>query len=137
MKAFPGVTLCLAGINGLVAVAALALAAHGGSASDDAFTRSSEWIRRGAEFQLWHSLALLGLAALAAAGKYCKPVILSATAFQLGILFFSGSLYWLGATGENGLGSLAFLTPMGGLLLMLAWILLIVAGMAASNPRGG
>jgi len=39
--------------------------------------------------------------------------------FTLGILFFSGSLYFLSLTGIKGLGAV---TPIGGVLFLLGWI---------------
>lgn len=48
--------------------------------------------------------------------------------FVLGILLFSGSLYAmtaLKANGQAGLGGVGIITPIGGLLFILGWIMLI------------
>ncbi|MBK0295481.1 DUF423 domain-containing protein [Priestia megaterium] len=41
----------------------------------------------------------------------------------IGILFFSGSLYLLSVTGLKVLGPI---TPLGGILFIIAWILLVI-----------
>ncbi len=43
--------------------------------------------------------------------------------FTIGILLFSGSLYLLALTGKNGLG---VITPIGGLMFIIAWLALSV-----------
>lgn len=70
-------------------------------------------------YQMWHALALLGLAALhkdISAGP-------SATAWILGVLLFSGSLYGLALGGPPWLGPV---TPLGGLLLIAGWAGVVV-----------
>ncbi len=119
--------LFLAGANGALAVLALAVAAHGFQGTADDLAR----ITRAAEFQLWHALALLGLAALK--DRSPRFSALSATAVQLGILFFSGSLYWLGL--GQSLGSLVWITPLGGTLLIAGWLFLALAGLFGRRGR--
>ncbi len=63
------------------------------------------------DYQMWHALAIL-LAALM--GERPR----SALCFALGILLFSGSLYWLALGGPAWLGPV---TPLGGLSLMAGW----------------
>jgi uncharacterized membrane protein YgdD (TMEM256/DUF423 family) len=48
--------------------------------------------------------------------------------FIWGIILFSGSLYasiFLTVIGKGGLGMFAFVTPLGGLLLIIGWLLLM------------
>jgi uncharacterized membrane protein YgdD (TMEM256/DUF423 family) len=47
----------------------------------------------------------------------------AAYAFLLGILFFSGSLYLLCLTGYRMLGAI---TPVGGVLFTVGWVLLFI-----------
>ena len=122
------ILLALTGLNGLSAVTALALAAHGG---DENAVEAMAWIKRGGEFQLWHALALFGLTALRAGGVASRWLTLSAWAMQVGILLFCGTLYWLGLFGMGSLGSLAVLTPIGGLALMAGWAFLVAASLSA------
>ena len=58
--------LILAGLNGLIAVAASAAGAHALTARLD--DQMMAWFTQAAQFHLWHALALLGVGALAAAG---------------------------------------------------------------------
>lgn len=118
--------LILAGLNGLIAVAASAAGAHALTARLD--DQMMAWFTQAAQFHLWHALALLGVGALAAAGHGSTWLNASAAAFQLGILLFCGTLYWLGLNGSGSLGPLHWLTPLGGLALMAGWALLAAAG---------
>ena len=120
--------LVLSGLNGMVALIALSYAAHGlGEGTSQA---QKDWLGRGAEFQLWHALALLALCALDARGPRSRWTVLSAWSFQLGIILFSGSLYWLSVTGTGGLGAFQFATPLGGLFLIGGWACLLMAGIS-------
>ena len=77
----------------------------------------------GVRYQMYHALALLGVAW---AVTQWETVLLEWTGwlFVLGILVFSGSLYILVLTGQRWLGAV---TPLGGLALILGWILLASA----------
>ena len=110
----------LRSVNGLRATVALEYA-----------VQAMAWIKRGGEFQLWHALALFGLTALSAGGVASRWLTLSAWAMQVGILLFCGTLYWLGLFGMGSLGSLAVLTPIGGLALMASWAFLVAASLSA------
>ena len=77
----------------------------------------------GVRYQRYHALALLGVAW---AVTQWETVLLewSGWLFVLGILVFSGSLYILVLTGQRWLGAV---TPLGGLALILGWVLLASA----------
>lgn len=77
-----------------------------------------------AEYQMFHSLALLALALLPA-GASKRAVRVAGWSFLLGIVLFSGSLYVLVLTGITKLG---MITPIGGLLFLVGWAALAVAG---------
>lgn len=74
-------------------------------------------------FQLLHSIALLALSILSiwTTNRY---ILVSQICFSVGILFFSGSLYLYVMTGREILGAI---TPIGGLLLIIAWLLIVPA----------
>ena len=84
--------------------------------------RLDNW-KTAADYQLWHALATIasGLIAVrwasgAAAGAgWC---------FVAGVLVFSGSLYALALTDRRKLGAI---TPFGGVLFLVGWVLLMVA----------
>ena len=74
-------------------------------------------------YQFYHILLLLSLGLL----FDVLPSKMIKCAFYcclFGILFFSGSLYLLCVTNNTIFG---IITPIGGLLLVLSWLLLIVA----------
>ena len=72
-----------------------------------------------AEYQMYHSLALLGLGALLIQNPRLKGGRVGLVGFISGILVFSGSLYLLVLTGHRWLGAI---TPIGGTLLIVGWI---------------
>ncbi len=76
--------------------------------------------RTAAHYQLVHGAGLLLLAALwprLAPG----PAGWAGLLMLLGVVLFSGSLYALVLTGVRALGAV---TPLGGLLMILSWLLL-------------
>lgn len=111
----------LAALNGLLAVAAGAYGRHGVL---DAGGR--EMFAIGSQYQLTHALALFGVGWLATRTDLplLSPVHLAGAGFTLGIVLFSGSLYWFGIAGAVPVEGAA---PVGGFLLMLGWLSVAVA----------
>jgi uncharacterized membrane protein YgdD (TMEM256/DUF423 family) len=126
--------LSAAGFHGAMAVGFGAWAAHGAQAVLP--PPAVDWVRTGASYQLWHALAVLGIAALlgsplSGAKLPVRLVTISGLAFCLGALLFSGSLYILALSpldGGDGASWLVYVTPLGGALLILGWVLLFLAG---------
>lgn len=114
--------LTIAAINGFLAVAAGAFAAHGLAERLDA--HALQIFETGARYHMYHALAL-GLGALAMRGDAVAPARTACGFFLAGIVFFSGSLYLLSLT---GLHAAAFVTPVGGLAFLAGWIALAWAG---------
>ena len=83
----------------------------------------------GVRYHLIHAVALLGLGALAAASNLSglQPV---GWLFALGIVLFSGSLYAFAITEIRWL---AMVTPFGGGLFILGWLMLGVAACRSSG----
>lgn len=107
---------CLFGGAGVILGA---LGAHG--LEDQLAERGSMAVWETAvDYQMWHAIVIL---ALALAGGPLK-VRFSVLCFSLGILLFSGSLYWLALGGPGWLGPV---TPLGGLSLIVGWAGLLVA----------
>lgn len=71
----------------------------------------------------YHFIHVLALLVLALAGRYAR-LRLVALFWGVGILLFSGSLYYLSLGGPSWLGPV---TPLGGLFLILGWLLLAVS----------
>jgi uncharacterized membrane protein YgdD (TMEM256/DUF423 family) len=115
--------------NGFVAVAMGAFAAHG--LKDRLPLEALAWIKTASDYQMWHGLALLAVAALARSGR-ANGLRPAAGALLLGVVLFSGSLYLLALTGWRGL---AFVTPIGGTSLLLGWALLLWQAIAGTKYR--
>ena len=113
--------LVIAALNGALAVAFGAFAAHGLSQQLDAHALGV--FETGARYHMYHALAM-GLAALAMQGKAARTATWSASLFLAGIILFSGSLYALALTGER---LFAFVTPVGGVSFLAGWVLLALA----------
>ena len=83
----------------------------------------------GVQYQMYHAFALLIVGMLYE--RYQNNLLNYAGALLLiGIILFSGSLYLLSslkAMNKVGLSGIGLITPIGGLLFILAWVLLLVA----------
>jgi uncharacterized membrane protein YgdD (TMEM256/DUF423 family) len=78
----------------------------------------------GVRYQMYHALFLLFLATNSRIQEKTKKVIHILIIF--GVLFFSGSIYLLATNAMTTFDFkiIGFITPIGGLLLILAWALL-------------
>ena len=88
------------------------------------------------EFMMYHTLALLGLTFM---NRYVSRSYLNTIyyLFVVGIILFSGTLL-LGSLKEVtgfGIGILSKLTPLGGLLLISGWVVLIIAGLNYKHKK--
>jgi uncharacterized membrane protein YgdD (TMEM256/DUF423 family) len=116
--------LSFGAFHGFVAVALGAFGAHALKAS--LAPDKMAIFETGARYEMFHALALLGLAALAS--KFSGKVFETAGwCLALGTTLFSFSLYILVITGEGRWG---IVTPFGGLGLLAGWALL---GIVASQ----
>lgn len=83
----------------------------------------------GVRYQMYHALALIFTGILFE--KINVPSMKFAGYFFIaGIIFFSGSLYLLSALTETGSSSQKFIgpiTPIGGLFLIIGWILVVIS----------
>jgi uncharacterized membrane protein YgdD (TMEM256/DUF423 family) len=109
------VWLLIAAINGALAVACGAFAAHGLESRIDA--RALSVFETGARYHMYHALAM-GLAAFAMRGPATGPARAAAMFFLAGIVLFSGSLYLLALTGTRAFG---IVTPFGGVAFLIGW----------------
>ena len=81
----------------------------------------------GARYQMYHALALLGVA-LAASRWPAAGWSAAGWLFTAGIVIFSGSLYLLALSGVRWLGAV---TPLGGVAFLAGWVMLALAGARA------
>ncbi len=81
----------------------------------------------GVRYQLYHALFLLFVATTSLVDDAQKKQIFSMTRF--GVLFFSGSIYLLATSGITGIdfSPVGWVTPLGGALLISAWIVLFIS----------
>jgi uncharacterized membrane protein YgdD (TMEM256/DUF423 family) len=114
--------LMLAALNGLMAVAAGAFGAHG--ASDP---QVKEWLRTGAQYQLVHAVA--GIACYGLLRVMLTQAGLAAWLFGFGGLIFGLSLYLMAVTGVRVLGAI---TPIGGVLMIAGWAVLLWGAFAGA-----
>jgi uncharacterized membrane protein YgdD (TMEM256/DUF423 family) len=123
-----GFWLAVAGLNGLIAVAAGAYGHHalGGHNSD-----FREIFLTGAQYHMWHTLALLGVAWTTEHFSGIAPA-LAGIAFSVGVFLFSGSLYVMGLTEDVPVRGAA---PLGGMLLILGWTALIWTGFSMRRTQ--
>ncbi|MBK9126862.1 MAG: DUF423 domain-containing protein [Phycisphaerales bacterium] len=118
--------LMLAAVNGFVAVAAGAFAAHALQSLPERYLNA---FKTGAEYQMYHALALLGVAALAGAADRAgalaarRAATVAGWCLLSGTIIFSGSLYALALTQIGWLGAI---TPIGGVLMLGGWAALAV-----------
>ena len=121
--ALPRVWLILAGLNGAIAVAAGAMAAH---VAQDA---GGETIATASRYQMWHALALLAVAWLSTTARY-KLANIAGCLYVAGIVLFCGSLYLSVAAGWP---DVTIAAPFGGVAFILGWLVLLGAG--AIRPK--
>jgi uncharacterized membrane protein YgdD (TMEM256/DUF423 family) len=108
-----------AGLSGMFSVILGAFGAHGLKNRLPADLMNA--FQTGVEYQMYHSLALLIACMLAYQWPETQLIRWSACLFLVGIIMFSGSLYLLSITGLRIFGPI---TPLGGLVLISAWLLL-------------
>lgn len=78
----------------------------------------------GVKYQMYHALFLLFVGLNGALSQKAKQIIYFLTVF--GVIFFSGSIYLLATKSVTNLDfkAIGIVTPIGGLLLILAWSVL-------------
>lgn len=111
---------------GAIAVALGAFGAHGlqRMLSDEKIIQS---FRTGVQYQLYHALALM-IAAILFSHFPNKKVKWAGICFISGIILFSGSLYLITLLKLWEMEAVRFLgpvTPLGGLLMIAGWIVLV------------
>jgi|TARA_R110000782_G_scaffold5347_24_gene18468 uncharacterized membrane protein YgdD (TMEM256/DUF423 family) len=109
-------TLLLAAILGFLAVGLGAFGAHGLKASLSADMMAV--YQTAVQYHFYHCFALLIVGVLMHIGVQHTSLKISAVLFFVGVLVFSGSLYALALTGTRWLGAI---TPIGGLMFLVAW----------------
>lgn len=78
----------------------------------------------GVKYQMYHALFLLFIGTSTLLNEKTKKTIFYLV--SIGVLFFSGSIYFLATNRLTSFDfkTIGFITPIGGLLLILAWLVL-------------
>jgi uncharacterized membrane protein YgdD (TMEM256/DUF423 family) len=123
--------LRLAALSGGLTVAFGAFGAHALASLLD--QRARGWWSTAVDYQAIHSLALLAVALLLLHAPRVRLLHHAAALFLIGLLLFCGSLYTMALTGVT---ALAMVTPLGGVALLLGWLLLLLASGKVAEQHG-
>ena len=79
----------------------------------------------GVRYQMYHALLLLFVGIASFLSSKSKKTIFYLVV--IGVIFFSGSIYGLATNNLTGFDfkSIALITPVGGLLMILSWLVLL------------
>lgn len=117
--------LLLAGsVLGILGIILGAFAAHGLERLVDA--DAIESFETGVRYQMYHAFLFLILGGTSFVSEKTKSILFYLVLF--GLVFFSGSIYGL-ATNELSafdFKNIALITPLGGLLLIIAWAVMLI-----------
>ena len=117
--------LVTASVLGMLSVVFGAFGAHGLKALIS--VESLQSFETGVRYQMYHTLLLLFVGISSFISTKNKKIIFYL--ILIGIIFFSGSIYGL-ATNELtsfDFKAIALITPLGGVLLILSWIVLLIS----------
>ena len=125
MNAIARLFLSIGSISGALVVMLGAFGAHG--LKDKLSEKMLANYMTGVEYHFYHTFAILAVGLLA---MHFQSRLLFACgwSFAIGIVIFSGSLYVMALTGITKLGAI---TPIGGLMFIIGWILLATAVLKA------
>src|SRR5699024_9117244 len=109
--------LILGAINGFLAVALGEFGAHGleGKVTEQAL---KTW-EKAVNYQMFHTMALLVVVILLSKFQH-GSLMTAGWLFFIGIVLFSGSLYFYSTTGIKGL---SMITPFGGVTFLIGWVI--------------
>ena len=111
-------------VLGILGIILGAFAAHGLEKLVD--SNAIKTFETGVRYQIYHAFFLLILG-----GTSFVSLKLKKTIFYLvlvGVVFFSGSIYGLATNSLSSFEfkSIALMTPIGGLLLIMSWVILLI-----------
>ncbi|MFD2822838.1 DUF423 domain-containing protein [Lacinutrix iliipiscaria] len=111
-------------VLGVIGIVLGAFAAHGLKELLPAASMQS--FETGVRYQMYHAFFLLILANISIIKEKPKKVIFILV--LIGVFFFSGSIYGLSTNELTSINfkSIALITPIGGFLLILAWLILLI-----------
>ena len=120
--------LAVGSTSAFLAVAAGAFGAHAlRDRLDDSLLAAFE---TGVRYQMYHALALLAVASVCHA-RPSRAIRAAGICMLIGIVLFTGSLYGLTLLNWRWLGPV---TPIGGVFLLVGWLLLAVGAVRNTPP---
>ncbi|MBE9490677.1 MAG: DUF423 domain-containing protein [Bacteroidetes bacterium] len=116
--------LIIASVLGLLSIAFGAFGAHGLKTLIS--SEALQTFETGIKYQMYHALMLLFVGSTAIIQQKTKKIL--CYLIVLGILLFSGSIYGLATNNLTNFDfkTIGFITPIGGLLLIISWLLLLI-----------
>ena len=130
--------LTIIGLLGAIAVALGALGAHFLKSKLPTGLITADQLNgfdTAVKYQMYHTLAMLALVLLSKNITH-KYLAWACNCFIIGIIFFSGSLYFLctrNLFGAEWLKALGPITPIGGLFFIAGWIFIAMIGLAKKS----
>jgi uncharacterized membrane protein YgdD (TMEM256/DUF423 family) len=129
--------LLTAAVFGLLGVLLGTFGAHG--VQQKVSTYDYKNYEKGVQYHYYFTTMLFVLGLLTGQLRNTKGLFVSFVLFSVGILLFSGSLYFIATRNVHEInfpGFVYLVTPMGGFCFMLGWIWLIVtlARLKTTNP---
>lgn len=127
------IILITAALLGIIAIALGAFGAHG--LKQLISVESQQTFETGVRYQMYHALMLLFVGGTTFLTQKSKKIIYFLVLF--GLLFFSGSIYGLATMDATGINfkSIGFITPIGGLLLIISWTLMLLDFLKAKRDN--
>ena len=113
----PYVIAAIGAVSAMIAVGAGAFGAH--SLREMIPADRLDTFETGARYQMYHALGLVAIAWLVERRR-SRSALWAAASLIAGTIVFSGSLYALALSGVRVLGAI---TPIGGVLFLLGWLL--------------
>jgi uncharacterized membrane protein YgdD (TMEM256/DUF423 family) len=112
-------------VLGILGIILGAFAAHG--LKELISEASLQSFETGVRYQMYHAFFLLILGSMHRIPKKSKKAIYILT--LVGVLFFSGSIYGLSTNALTPVdfNKIALVTPLGGLLLIGSWVILLIS----------
>lgn len=109
---------------GMLAIILGAFAAHG--LKSLLSVESQQTFETGVRYQMYHAFFLFIVANLNSISAKVKRTIFYLVV--IGLVFFSGSIYGLATNALTSFDfkSIGFITPLGGLSLLIAWLILLI-----------
>jgi uncharacterized membrane protein YgdD (TMEM256/DUF423 family) len=116
--------LITASILGLLGIALGAFAAHG--LKPLISIEAQQTFETGVRYQMYHALFLLFLGLTNQINLKIKKTLFYLVI--IGVILFSGSIYGLATNSLTNFDfkSIGFVTPIGGLLLIISWLILLI-----------